>query len=269
MPLLMPAWAPLAALAIAPVAIAIGFVIAPWLRVGDLAAGAIAAAYTSGVALVALALASRAEPPRHARIFLFVVGVAVLLAFAFLGVASAAAVSVVAGALVAATFALGDGIGRRIMHPGHVAPACAVAAAADIASVVAPEGPTRAIAASDTALSVLAIAGPVPGHAGAIAPTLGAGDLVFAALLLGAAASHGVGRARVTLAIALGITLSLALSATLETAVPALPAIGALAVAMVPAFRDLRPADRRGARIGIALALGLALAAVARRLLAG
>jgi hypothetical protein len=259
----------LLALAIAPAALLVGFLVFPSVRVNDAAADAIAAAWACGSALVALALAARAEPPPRLRIALFLASAAVLAAIGATSRPGLAATVAAGGALVVASWALGDAVGRRIAHPGHVAPACAVAAAADVASVVAPEGPTHAIAASDAALPVLAIAGPVPGHAGMAAPTLGAGDLVFTALLLGAASRHGASRPRVAIAVATGIAAALALSASLGAPVPALPAIGVAVVALVPPFRQVRREDRRGSAVGIALALGLALAAVARRLLAG
>src|SRR5688572_16813604 len=53
--------------------------------------------------------------------------------------------------LVGIAHAAGSLIGRRVEHPGHVLPACAVAAAADIASVLSPEGPSNAVAKSESA----------------------------------------------------------------------------------------------------------------------
>lgn len=258
-----------AALAVTPGVLALGFALLPAVHLGEAATDAVAAGWACTAALAGLGLAARHDPPRGVRPALLAIAAAVLVAVAVRGVGGLGALVAVGGALVAGAWALGDGIGRRIAHPGHVGPACAVAAAADVVSVVAPEGPTHAIAASDAALSVLAIAGPVPGHLGAAAPTLGAGDLVFTALLLGAAAKHGVARGRVVLATAIGIAAALGASAALAAAVPALPAIGAAAIALVPRFRHVRPSDRAGARLGVALALGLALAAVARRLIAG
>ena len=151
--------APLAWLLIAPGAIAAGCVVLPRFPMGEAATNLVAAALPCGAGLAALTLASRADPPLAASLVLGGASAALLGVLAGLGVTSAAGVVGVALALVVVSHTLGASIGRRIAHAGHVAPACAIAAAADIASIVSPEGPTHAIATSDAALSVLAIAG--------------------------------------------------------------------------------------------------------------
>jgi len=260
---------PLLGLAILPAATAVGFALLPRLPTSEAAADAGAAAWTSLAVIAALAVASRADATMRVRAALGVLAASALLFVALRGDASISAVVAVGLALVAIGWAIGDGIGRRIAHPGHLAPACAVAGGADLMSVLSPEGPSNAIAASDTAISVLVVAGPVPGHAGAIAPTIGLGDLVFIALLLGAAAVHGIARWRIVIAVIAGVAVALALSGLLRTAVPALPAVGIAAVAAVPAFRDVRPRDRGAARAGIAIGIALGAFAVVRAVIAG
>src|SRR5262249_16797564 len=106
-------------------------------------------------------------------------------------------------ALVALAHSLGGSIGRRVAHPGHLLPACAVAAAADAASVLFPGGPSHAIASSERALSLALVAFPVPGTR-ALAPSIGFGDLVFLALVLGTAATHRLSIPRAAALGALG-----------------------------------------------------------------
>jgi hypothetical protein len=255
---------PLLGLAILPAATAAGFALLPAIRVSEGLADAGAAAFTSLAAIASLVVATRASPSLRVRIALGGLAALLLVAIAITRPASLASVALVGLGLVTVGWALGDGIGRRIAHPGHVAPACAVAGGADLMSVLSPEGPSKAIAASDAAVSVLVVAGPVPGHAGAIAPTIGAGDLVFIALLLGAAAVHGASRVRVALAAIVGVAASLLASGLLRAPIPALPAVGIAAVAFVPAFRDIRPRDRSAATVGIAIGVSLGVVAVVR-----
>lgn len=168
-------------------------------------------------------------------------------------------------ALVAAAHVVGGAIGWRIQHPGHLMPACIIAAAADVASVVHPSGPSHAIAASDTALSLLAIHFPVPG-ASAAAPVLGAGDLVFSALLFACARAHGIGVARVAGAVLLGALAAGALSLGLAAPVPALVPIAVAVPALVPEARRLRREDRRTTAFAVAVAVGVVVGVVAQRL---
>lgn len=259
---------PLLGLTVLPVMVGVGFALLPLVRVSDAVADAGAAAWTSTAVIAALALAARAKPSLRTAVLMGLAASTALIVVAVRGGASIASVVVVGLALAALAQAVGGAIGRRIAHPGHLAPACAVAGGADLMSVLSPEGPSKAIAASEAAVSVLVVAGPVPGHAGAIAPTIGLGDLVFIALLFGASAAHGVPRWRVTIAAATGVTVALLVAAMLHAAVPALPAIGLAAVLVVPAFRDVRPRDRGAARAGIAIGLALGAFAVVRAVLA-
>ncbi|MFO0616436.1 MAG: hypothetical protein U0414_27840 [Polyangiaceae bacterium] len=213
-------------------------------------------------AFAALALASRAKPPLWAN------GVAVALALVGLIVAyavgerSLAWVPVGALLLVAGAWGIGGAIGARVEHAGHMLPAACVAAAADLASVLHPAGPSHAIASSERALSVVALNVPLPG--GIAAPVLGVGDLVFAAIAFGVATRHGVSVVRPLLGIALGASASIALAAVLERPIPALVAMGAFAVLLTPAFRSVRRADRKTTRIAVALSIAVAIALVLR-----
>jgi hypothetical protein len=159
-------------------------------------------------------------------------------------------------ALVAIASATGGAIGERVQRPGHLLPAAAIAAAADIASVVSSWGPSHTIAESERALSVAAIGFPVIGtHA--VAPVLGVGDLVFVALLLGAARRHELPYLRIVGLALLGIALAGFASARTGVPIPALPAIGATVIAGVPAARRIARSDRTVTTIAIGIALFL------------
>ena len=166
-------------------------------------------------------------------------------------------------ALLAIGRALGSAVGERIASPGHVLPASVVAAAADVASVLSPEGPTHSIAASERALSVFALAVPVPGT-NALSLLLGVGDLVFLALLVGVMRRHRLKTLRTLVGATLGLLLAFAASALLGLAVPALVTIGLCANLTEPAFRTLPPRERRTAFFGMAVAVVLVLAVVVR-----
>ena len=158
--------------------------------------------------------------------------------------------------LVVIAHAAGGAIGVRVAHPGHLLPACAVAAAADLASVLHPSGPTHAIAASERALSLLAVGFPVPGTR-AVAPVLGAGDLVFLALVFGVAVRHRLSLARAAAAAAAGLAAAGALAAHFEREIPALVPIGAAVVAALPEARRVRPEERRTAAVAVAVAVAV------------
>jgi hypothetical protein len=214
-------------------------------------------------ALVALAIAARGGLGDRAAVAMIVAGAALVgVAFVANPGAVVAAVLVNLG-LTAGAHAAGGSIGRRVAHPGHLLPACAVAAAADLASVVHPAGPSHAIAGSERALSLLAIGFTVPGtHA--VAPVLGLGDLVFLALVFGAAVAHGLSLFRVALAAACGVALAGAFAALLQREVPALIPIGAAIVAGVPAARRVRQEDRRTTVFAVAAAIAVAIAVLVR-----
>jgi len=257
---------PAVALLVAPALTAAGAVVAPHLTLSEAAAAALTFAGGAAAGLLPIALAARAALGRRASIALGVGGVALLgLAAAFATPWPAIAAMLVNLGLVSIAHAVGGSIGRRVAHPGHLLPACAVAAAADLASVVHPSGPTHAIASSERALSLLAVGFPVPGTS-AVAPTVGAGDLLFIALILGVAAAHRLSLVRVATAAAAGLAVAGAAAAVLaapfargladrlQGAVPALVPVGAAIAAGVPEARRLRPEDRRTAVIAVAIA---------------
>jgi len=153
---------------------------------------------------------------------------------------------VVNGALVSLAHLVGGNIGVRVQHPGHLLPAGCVASAADVFSVFHAKGPSHALAQSQKALSLVTVGFPVPGTP-EVAPALGVGDLVFAALVLGVAEAHQLGRGRVAGLLLLGVLVSGGLSAWLGTAVPALPSMVALVLLGTPRARQLLPKDRLAA----------------------
>jgi hypothetical protein len=227
----------------------------------------VAAALTFGgaalVAVLGVALGARQSigPRTVAAVDAF--ALIALVVVALLRVRSPWIAALVDTLLIAVAWATGGLIGERVEHPSHLLPAAAVAAAADVASVASSWGPSAAIASSERALSVLAISFPVIGtHA--IAPALGVGDLVFIALALGVARKHDLPyRRMVGLALA-GVGIAGFFSARFERAVPALPAIGAMLIAFVPASRALRRKDKNIATIAIGVSLVVAVVAIVR-----
>jgi hypothetical protein len=257
---------PALGLLVAPALTAVGALVAPLLTPSEAAASALTFAGGAAAGLLPIALAAPATLGRRACVALGVSGVGLLgLAAAVAAPRPAIAAMLVNLALVSVAHSVGGSIGRRVAHPGHLLPACAVAAAADLLSVIHPSGPTHAIASSERALSLLAVGFPVAGtHA--VAPTVGAGDLLFIALVLGVAAAHRLSLARVAAAAAAGLAVAGAIAAALEApfargladrlqgTVPALVPVGAALVAGVPEARRLRPEDRRTAAIAVAAA---------------
>ncbi len=242
---------PALGLLVAPAITAAAAAIAPRLVVPDAVAAALAFAGGAAAGLLPLAIAARAPLGLRGACALGAGGAALLAVAAAVAPYPVIALAIVNLALVSIANAVGGSIGRRVAHPGHLLPACAVAAAADLASVLHPEGPSHAIAQSERALSYLAIGFPVPGTR-AVAPALGAGDLVFLALVLGVAAAHRLSLPRVVLAAAGGLAVAGGLAAYLDAAIPALVPIGAAVVAVVPDARRLRPEDRRTTVIAVA-----------------
>src|SRR5262249_22830114 len=153
---------PTLAIALMPAAVVLGLVVLPHVKLGPAPAALVVFAIGAVFMVVSLALAAPSAPPL--RLAIAVGGAAVVppLGIAF-APASRWLAPAVDASLVAVGHALGASLGRRVQHPGHLLPACIVAACADVASVVHPSGPTHAIAASERALSILAINVPVPG----------------------------------------------------------------------------------------------------------
>ena len=252
------------ALLLAPALAGAAALIFPRLVLPDAAVAPIHFAAGTGTALLALVLAARSTPmngeERSSR-FAVALGASGIL---LIGIAALAApwprigVLLVDLGLVAVAHAVGGGVGVRVAHPGHLLPACAVAAAADLASVLSPSGPTHAIAGSERALSLLAVGFPVPGTR-AVAPVLGAGDIVFVALVLGVAVRHRLSLARVAAAAAAGVAVAGAHAAHFEREIPALVPIGAAVVVALPEARRVRPEERRTTAVAIAVAVAVVL----------
>lgn len=233
--------------------------VAPGMHASPAVAAAVVygGATLSGAAAVAVTLRAAPRP-----LALALVGALLLAAAAFAPLSPTLRAALVVTALVGLAVGLGGSIGLRVQHAGHLLPAAAMAAAADVVSVTASFGPSRAVAESPRALSLLAASFPVPGTT-EVAPALGVGDLVFYALALGVARAHTLPYLRVAVAGYAGIALAGVAAAWTAAPVPALPAIGAAVVLAVPATRRVRRADRTPTTIAVGLAvLALAWAAV-------
>jgi hypothetical protein len=215
-----------------------------------LVAYAIGYACTAAVVLVVAALG-----PRDGRVALVASSLAVtILALLFVEAASPSllATVLVLAALLAIGTSVGATIGGRIQHAGHLSVVVVVSSIADLASVLAPSGPSHEIAESPALLSLLALSWPMAGTT-RIEPLLGVGDVVFVALYLGAAAQHGLSMRRTLVALASALAITAAVVALLALPIPALPFLGAAMLIAHPAAR-LPPAEER-AKAGIALVL--------------
>lgn len=257
----------IAGLALAPVVLSLATWLAPHLPLEsgtqDLATFASAVA----TVIVGLFFLSNGGLPTRGRLVVGAVAASILGALAILGVQSALAVILVGFALVALGHTIGHAVGSRIEHPGHLLPACVVAACVDLASVIHPQGPTHAVVSSQRALDLLTLTFPVLGTR-AFAPSIGVGDMVFVALVLGTAVRHRISTIRVALLGGAGLVLAGVASALLEAAVPALPAIGLCVVLGVGESRQLKRRDRKTAAVFMVGAVTLAVGVVISRFLA-
>ena len=159
------------------------------------------------------------------------------------------------GLLVATTWA-GAALGRQIAHRSYLWPLVIVAVAADIWSVTSPDGPTHELvarleAAPMTLINPLMLSPPVPGIG--VTPVLGAGDLVFSALLVGAVYHLGLSPRRALIGLVIGFALCLAALLIFLAPLPALPFIGVSAAASLG--RAIRPKSRE-AWMGVLVAAG-------------
>ncbi len=251
----------------APAITIAGLVVAPHLAIGEGAAALVTFVGGASTGLAALAIAAPGKLSPRTTLTLAVGSAGALGAAAAMGVGSRWALVLVNAAIVTFAHAVGGAVGRRVAHPGHLLPACVVAAAADLASVLHPAGPSHAIASSDRALAVLTLGAAVPGTPH-VAPALGAGDLLFLALVLGAAATHRMSIARTAALGAAGVIAAGILSAIVGAPVPALVTIGVAIVAGLPAARRLRAEDRRTAGLSVAIAAAVLAALGMQRLTA-
>jgi len=249
----------LAVALVAPAAIVgAAILVAPHLRVSAGVADALTFGCAAAVAVLGVALGTKKPLPPAVVATVDALAIAVLGALALLRVKSPWVSPVVDTCLLALAWATGGAIGARIEHPGHLLPAAAVAAAADIVSVASSWGPSHAIASSERALALLAISFPVPGTR-VVAPALGVGDLVFIALVLAAARAHALPVRRITVLALVGVLVAGFGSALLGRAVPALPTIGLAVIAFVPEARRLRRKDRTVATIAIGVSVAVAV----------
>lgn len=262
------AWATPLALGLMPAVAGAFALLAPHVQLGDGWVDFVTFLVPIGVAFAGLAIGSLTNVPQKAVLAVLGLASAILAAIAYSGTYSMLLALLVGTCLVAVGWGIGLPIGRRVQHPGHLLPACVIAAAVDIVSVLSPSGPTNAIVSSERALAVLALPFPVLGTEDVV-PTLGAGDLVFVGLLLGVAAKHGISRTRVYLVAMAGALLAGLTSALLEAAVPALPAIGLTALVGIPQARAVPARDRKVATVAVVAATTLALATLLSRLVGG
>lgn len=254
--------------ACAPIVLAAGasgalLLLSPHLPIADAMAQDLCAIVLGiGAALTALHVSSAGAFGRAVWIFL-AVGVGALAVVYFASVGPFAVPLQVFG-LLSTGRVIGGAIGKRVQHPGHVLPATLVAAAADCASLLSPEGITHAVSQDERALATFALAAAIPGTT-AITYLLGIGDLIVMAMLLGVAREHGVSALRVTLACVVSLAVAFACSALWQSPIPALVPIAVFVNLLVPAFRRVAPKDRRVAALAAALALGLVVVVALRR----
>ncbi len=252
--------------AVTPVILGASALAAPHVKLSDAAVDLATFAGASVTAVTALfLLSSRGLALKHG-LTLLTLALGAIVAVGLTREAGWLSALIVSWALVLSGHAIGDMIGTRIEDAGHLLPACIVASAADIASVIHPSGPSHALAESVRALSLTAVSFPVMGTT-IFAPSLGAGDLVFSALLLGAARRHEISRLRLLLLILLGIALAGAISGVTGVAVPALPFIGFATIVGCRQARVLRRRDKTVAAIFIVGSLVLALGTIVSKFL--
>ena len=147
---------------------------------------------------------------------------------------------------------LGDLVGRRIEHPGHLLFVAVVSSVADVWSVTQPGGISKAIAEEPLALSLAALPWPMLGSS-ELAPLLGVGDVVFTSLYLAASRVHALPLRRSVLALAAGYAITTALVIVTERPIPALPMLGACVVIAQPMARTVTALDRRRGAWGLGL----------------
>jgi hypothetical protein len=253
----------MAALSLSPLAAAVVIGVGPRLPVPDSAADALAALGAVLPPTVGLTWAAR-HGGRLGATGALALAAALAMAIVHFTKLPPALVPLQVFGITALAHAGGDFIGRRIQHPGHVLPATWVAAAADVASVFAPQGPTGAIARSEEALPLFAIAGGVPGTA-AVTFVLGVGDLVMLALVAAAAAKFGVSLVRVAVAAFVAFAVAIAASAVWATPVPALVPFAVFVPLFAAPLRRVDPKDRSAAAVALVVSVAVAAFLVLRR----
>jgi hypothetical protein len=243
--------------------VALASALAPHVSVPDPIVDPIAVLVVVTPALLALARSSGIGLSGKASMALFGFGGLILATLYFAGF-SRAVVGLQVFGLLAVGRGLGGAIGERVTHPGHVLAASIVAATADLASVLSPEGVSNAIVANDRALSIAALAAPVMGST-AMTFVLGAGDLVMMSLVFAVARRFEVSRTRVAFAFAIGLFAAFALSALLARPIPALCTIALAGTLSSPRFFRVAPRDRTATIIGACLCAGVIASIIVRR----
>ncbi len=236
--------------------------VAPHLTVPDALVDPLAVLLVVPTALVALMRSSAVGLDGKASLAFIGLG-ALLLAGVYFAGFSRAIVGLQVVGLLSLGRGLGGGIGERVSHPGHVLPASIVAATADLASVLSPEGVSNAIVANDRALSVAALAAPVLGSR-AMTFVLGAGDLVMMSLVFAVARRFDVSRVRVAVAFAFGLFIAFLLAALLARPIPALCTMALAGALSSPRFFRVAPRDRVATVVAACLCAGVIAAMVLR-----
>jgi hypothetical protein len=195
-------------------------------------------------AVVASALATSAVcPPFSRRALLGMIPLALLASLAQSGRADLSTALAVTLVLLLAGTCMGSVIGSAIEHPGHLIFVAIVSAAADVASVFHPSGPSAVIVQSKQALSLLALPWPMLGT-DQIEPFLGVGDVVFTALYVAATRRHALGLRRTLLGLTLGYLVTMVSVVTFAATLPALPFLGLGVVLAQPRARRPPAGDR-------------------------
>lgn len=250
-PLANPTSLALIAFASAGLVLSISF-LAPGVSFPPLGAYIVGFVVVMGTTLAAAFVAPTLGRPALSFVVLTAVGLLVLLFMrgeevpAPLGAVAVTAILLFAGAVVGGT------VGGRIEHPGHLLVVAVVSFLVDTFSVYHPAGPTAAVVAQPRALAVLALPWPMLGTE-EIAPILGVGDVVFAALYLSASRRHGLGMGKTVVAVALGLAVTMCAVILSGVPIPALVGMGLAVLIVHPRARKLPAADRKKGRIILAV----------------
>jgi hypothetical protein len=217
--------------------------------------------FAVGGATVGSACACPRITPR-ALVLLLIPGAA-LWAVANYGGAGLGAALVVTAALLFGGTLLGSAVGGAIEHPGQVLFVALVSGAADLASVLHPDGPSAALARTPAVLSLLALPWPMLGS-GTLEPFLGVGDIVFTGLYVAATRRHALRIGRTVLALGAALLATMALVLLLERPIPVLPLLGLAVVLAHPQARRPDARDRTRGFIVAALAVAMLAALLLR-----
>lgn len=223
------------------------------------------AAYVVGFLAVSASSVSMAWafPPVRPVALVGLVAPAALLALAsHAGVGLPAALLVTAALLVGGTL-VGGVIGRLVEHPGQLLFVAVVSAAADLASVLHPAGPSATLAQKPEALALIALPWPMLGTLG-VEPFLGVGDVVFTALYVASSRRHELSVGRTVVALMTAYAATAALVLCFQRVIPVLPVLGLAIVLAQPSARRPAPADRRRGFVVVAVAVVLVAALLLR-----